>query len=450
MIEILFYVLLFGALFVAMGGIISSRVGYVTMPFLVAVILLIWFLPQASMVIGNVSAVPEFGQIILLLLAILSFGAVILGWKSANAPIQGPIGRMRQRRSQPLAVALAQMNEGRLRLLVTVFVGFALIVQVLIQLQPSEALLARQPTGLITILRFFSTVNPIALFLSFAYYLSRRSLVSLLLFVLGLSVYAPTILLSFKRAEIIELGVSLAFCLWAMRRYAIPRIVLPGILFSGLVVLFGVSEFRSRIGYTLTSSGTIERQLPSISEVAQIDWLEVITVNFGSNAYEYVNGVYFIQDLWTSGYIGLGRGLWNAMVKLWVPGQLIGADLKQSMYFDVPILDSALERFGLYWQTGTTSTGFPEIYSDWNIVGFVLFFFIGRRVGRAFRGGMEGDLAHACTYPPMATMLILSITHGGYIFFQILPLILAFYFAIRLMTSRRKTRQVSLIRGAGW
>ncbi|WP_108662127.1 hypothetical protein [Acuticoccus kandeliae] len=408
-------------------SVVASPVGYIKVPFLAGAILLAWFVPQAVATARAQSAVPAEGMVTLNLVALFSFLGMVAGWT-----IERPRRAGRGPGEAALRAALARADEGRLFLTVAVFVLFALGIQILIQLQPAAALTARQPSGPITILRLFASLNPVAFVLAFAYLLLRVHVVSVTLFLLSLLTFAAPILLAFKRSEIVELGLAGAYCLWAMRRLALPRLALPVLVIGGLVVLFGVSEMRTRGGYVAAASGGLSRQLPSMTELAAVDWPSVVTAKLGTVTDEYRNGAYFLASIQEEDTLGLGRMLWNKAVRSWVPAQIVGDEAKRALITDLPSFEDALDAEGAVWKTGTTVTGFPDAYLDWDVLSLFVFALSGWIAARAYHRGLAGDLSEAAIYPSLAALCVSAFTHSAYALVMAMPLLLAARAGIRI------------------
>ena len=211
MVEVLLLGLALSTILVILNSLKKSRKAYLTMPFLAALTIVYWMLPQALSVINSGTQPPLLAHSVFLMVVISSFAALVVGWSHSGASRQLRDTSIYSKTSPPARDTLARIPKSRLRATASVFVIFALTIQMLIQLQPPEALTARQPSGLITILKFLSAVNPLGIFLSFAFYSTYRSLYGLVIFMVSLACYQPAVMLSFKRVEIIELAFSLLF-----------------------------------------------------------------------------------------------------------------------------------------------------------------------------------------------------------------------------------------------
>lgn len=424
----LFLLLVGGCVAAAVHAYATRKIGYATVPFLSGAILLVWFAPQAAIALGA-PFLPQAGLRVLLLLAVLSFAGLLAGWSLGR---KGRFQPMASRSgSTPLREMIGRVGRARYQVVAGGFVAVALLIQALIQMQPEEVLLASQPTGLITILQFLSSINPVALFLALSNWLYRRSAVSSALLAFAALAYAAPVLLSFKRNEIIELAVTVAFCLWAMRRIAVPKFALPVMVVVGLAVMFGAAEIRHRAGYAVSADGSLERRAVSVHDIQEIDWPDVIQSAMSEEAYEVSNAIYVLEYLSTYRNLGFGTSFWNEFVRKWVPGQFVGADFKESLYFERLSIAVPLEMWGADYKRGTTATGFVEVYQDFDLAAALLFVLMGYIARRAYQRGLAGDVASAPVYPSMAILCVVSLTHGGYTFFLTLPVLLACQFAIR-------------------
>lgn len=418
---------------------ITDRVGYLNVPFLAATIVMVWYLPQGFIVLSN-KFVPEAGQLIIASMALLSLAAVIFGWKlgARKYYVAVPATANTRKSTTPLSYAVSKISSKRLYLVCVIFVFTAASVQFLISRQPPEALLARQPTGLIVILRTLSIVNPVALFLSFMLLLQKRNIFTIVLFFVVLTTFVGPILIKFKRNEMMELGVVVLFCLWSMRRFSVPRIAIPVFAVVGVFILFGASAVRQQTGYKLNTSGQLETEIVTIDTIKNIDWGDVLTDGAGGKAYEVTNGAYAVDYATKNELPTFGARFWNNFIFQWVPGQIVGYDLKNSLLLEINSSASALDDYGATWLEGTTFTGFTEIYLDFSYPSVFVFFLMAFFTRRNYDRGLCGDLGSAAVYGPMAILVMVSFTHGGYYFFLAMPLVLAMQFGIRLIVNQEK------------
>lgn len=414
---------------------------YLTPPVLAAGILLAWFVPQAMLSLND-DLIPARGTQMLLLMANLSFGSIWLGWVVGRRRSSVQVNAWREQPTADFAFAARKIGSPKYRLAALLFVGISIMVQLAIQMQPKDALTAAQPSGLVTILMFLASINPVALFLALSHFLVRRNVWSAGILLLGVLAYAAPILLSFKRNDLLELGAVILFVLWVFYRWSVPRLAIPILAVAGLVALFGVSEIRNMTGYKLVD-GEFQREFVDVSKLNEIDWSEVVSDRMGSRNDEFSNGAYAIDYITTFENPTFGAGLWNHFVRQWVPGQFVGSEFKNSLYIRQATTVEALEYFGARYQTGTTSTGFVAGYADFYLASAGVFILMSFICGRLWTAAANGSIEAGMVYMPVALLILQSLTHGMYAFFVVSPvfvIIYAFskwYFGGR----RRKIRQ---------
>lgn len=434
-------ILLFGliacAVAVFLSFLLGGRVGYLTVPVFASGAILGWFVPQALIAVDN-ELLPQRGVVAILTLAIASLICTVLGWRygpSSYRPAYTATGR---ERISPLDRTLSSVSQVRLYWLVGAVVAFATIIQLAILAQPTEALIARQPSGFITILRMFGAVNTIALFLAVVLLLHKRNLVTLALTLLALSCFAIPILVKFQRAEIIKCALAFLFAIWAMRGHSIPRIFLPVFAVLAIMVLFGAQSMRSASGFSVSSEGGIETELLSIDSVLETDWSDLIAEGLSQQSHEIKNGVYAIDYAMEHEIPTFGARFWNQFVHRWVPGQFIGQRIEQSLRLDVAGLRTMLASSDYEWQDGTTSTGFTDVFLDFSYLSVLIYFLIAFHARRAYERGLNGELSNAAIYPSLLVLCILSFTHSGYIYFLSLPVLIAAQIGIQATLGQRK------------
>ena len=422
---------------VLIRGIVMGPGYYLTPPVLSAAVLLGWFLPQAITTLNYASGVPENGVLLLLLSANLSFTGLLIGWSVGRGKLTP-----QQYRRVGIHLAIKQLRSGRYGFLAAAFVAVAALVQALTQLQPAEALSAQQPTGLITILMALWTLNPIALFLGITCFIVFRTKISFIVALIAIACYAAPILLHFKRNDILEFGAVILFSLWIVKNWSVPRLAIPVGFLVGLLLLFGVGEIRRASGYSLAADGSLERNAVTIETIAKIDWAGVIENAQLAND-EFMNGAFTMDYVSRYSSFGLGANLWNAFVQRWVPGQLVGDAVKQSMYITSFSSLDVLASYGQNWRVGTTSTGFPQGYKDFWFIAIVFYVAIGRICRHLYSRAVTGDIPAASVYMGTVLLGIPSFTHGTYSFFLALPLmIISYLFVERLIGDKRKAQAV--------
>lgn len=404
------------------------RGGYVTLPFLTSLMFLIWYLPQAWAILDHPNVDPSSAAR-LFFMSLLCFWAMVIGWSK---------GLGEWRRLTPL-----ELPASRLLVPVYAITLVALSMRVLIEMQPPEVRALGQWTGLITIMAFFASMSVVSMALSTVMVLKSRDPATLGVFGLNLAIYLPLIFIYFRRAEVFELALAIFLGLLFVKAFAVPRVLL--ILFGvvGFFFINGVGQLRALSGaYTLSVDGTIDARMPTLREVAAIDWLGVADRDETAHRSEVMNAVVGMEAVARHGQFTLGAQFWNRVVFAYVPGTLVGHEFKQSLMIGEDALEIAREQMFFERHTGTTATGFVQPYHDFWFLGCMVWWLTGHVMGLFMRHALNGSLVAFAAYASLIGSAVHVTTHFGYyLFSQSLLILLAILFVrVWLRRSRPGTR----------
>lgn len=410
MTELLFALNWMGVTAVLARGLLRPA-GYAEFPFLAAAAYATWYLPQASALLTDQS-LPSGSLATVLLLSLLAFGAIVAGW-SAAVYARRPLRRV-------------ELSSQRLVASAVVITLFSAAIQILIELQPAEARAAPQWTGTLTILAFLSRVGIVSLALSVLLVLERASMIRLGLLAGNLLLYAPEVLMYFRRADTLELALVFGLGLLFVRKAHIPRTAILCALLAGYFYVHGVGQLRALgQGYQVNAAGEIEARIPTLAEVAAIDWFA--PTNFASSAqpFEVRNAAYYAAAVETDGDFGLGMRLWDSLVFAYVPGQLIGFEVKQNLMSGVSLSDLALMEAGYETHTGTTSTGFVLAFADFWHFGCIAFFATALCLGRFYAAARDGRIDGQLLYMGTLVFGLHAVSHSSYYLLIFAPPVVA-------------------------
>jgi hypothetical protein len=409
----------------------ALRGGYVSLPFLTALMFLIWYLPQAWILFGQEAVLPE-SLARLFFMSLLCFWALVFGWRRGL--------RRKLRFAKPLELPVK-----RLLVPVSVITLFAIAMHALINLQPAEVRAMSQWSGPITILYFFSSVSVVSMALSTAMIMKRLRALTVLLFALNLSIYLPLIAIYFRRVEIFEFVLALLLGVLFVRRKAVPRTIIFAGALAGMFIVNGIGQLRALSGgYQITAAGEIEARLPALSEIAEIDWFATIDQSDAVYRLEAYNAAVGMEAITLYGSFTLGAQYWNKMVFAYVPGQIVGHQFKQSLFIGSSASSLASLTLGFEKHTGSTSTGFLDTYHDFWFLGCVIWWLIGFISGSFMRHALQGSLVGYILYAATIANSILSISHYGYYFF--VNSLLSIFAVLFLMQWLRRASGLSIRR----
>lgn len=405
---LLFYAVVALSLFFVGRGFFSGGPRYIELPTLFATVILFWVVPQLFSIRMSFPFLEE-PLITVYLMTVLSMLGTALGWS---------LGKVRGGRS-----SFRAPGKNTLFITTVVLTTIAGVTTLLIRDQ-GEGIGGAQ-TGIITILLFFNNVKIVALFLSFYLALRHRNRMSVVLVVINLLIYAPLILLYFRRRAMVELAVGIVLSLWFARRFLVPRTVVLAALPAAFLIMFAVGELRT---LALMDGGW---NYLSLADLSKINFLALTPIADDSLAPEMLNAVYLSQSADIYGGHTWGTNTWNRLVFQWVPGQIVGFDTKLSLMFEDSIAGVLETQLGYAMPRGTTRTGIADAYLELWYFGGLFFAATGYVMGKWWARGHRGDPWAMTFFVGGLAPALISITHYASYFFNTVLLFLLLIWLIR-------------------
>jgi len=392
MAELLFWANCFAVAAVLAGG-LMKRGGYIEYPFLAAATYAGWYLPQAYVLLDD-TTLPKNGLTLVLGMSLLCFAMIVHGWRAGGrgsrpwVPVEIPVRRL----IPPVAGLTA----------------FAALMRLLIELQPLEDRLRGAWTGPLTIIAFFATLGVVSLAFSFLLVYRQRTFATRALLIANLALYAPMVLILFRRSEIMELALVTLGTLWFVRRISVPRTAIIAAAIVAVFIINGIGHLRALGGaYQLSASGELERRIPTIDEILDIDWLSVIDFKTSLSRSETRNAVYYMATVDRLNEFSYGAELWNRFIFAYVPGQIVGYEFKRSLMVGSSLKELVLKEEGYKTHTGTTSTGFAHSFSDFWFLGAIFFWPVAFWLRIKFNSAQQGNIFSQVIY--LSTIVMLCI-----------------------------------------
>jgi hypothetical protein len=212
-----------------------------------------------------------------------------------------------------------------------------------------------------------------ALFFAFVANGVRSTWLTKLLIIVGIAYPLVQIVFLNRRSDIIWLTMAMLVSVYYYSRIRIPRpIVVAGVLLGILAIQFQ-AQFRS------SQEAGLAKYAQGISIGDKID--EVLTFTMTS---EIAAAAYTVRNVSETGQYQYGAMLWDAQVKQWVPGAIVGDSLKNSLRIFDRGRDSS-NRFGV-WDRGRffyiAPFGISDGFQQFGYLGFLLFGAMGYLFGR--------------------------------------------------------------------
>jgi hypothetical protein len=264
-------------------------------------------------------------------------------------------------------------------------------------------------TGPATIYLFLSQVINIAFAIFFLQTLKRPSILGIICTVVsGLPILS--IVLGGRRQVTMTFLIIIGLSLFLVRRYIPPRwIIVAGLLsITFLIPLFG--ELRGGF-WNLVFSGNWQDLLSSAQRA--------FNSQQKGDILELRNAALLIDAVIQTDTYGFGTGWWDAIIFQYVPGQIVGYGLKESLQFKVLDFDVLSTLYGYHIPLGTTLTGIGDSFMEFGYFGCLCFFILGYIFKNLWISSfyLKSTISRLL-YMGLVSPAMLALTHGIGRFFQ--------------------------------
>jgi hypothetical protein len=376
------------------------KTGPLRYPFLAALVVAGWFIPQAIGLTHDV-LLPEGGYALTMFYASACLVAVFLGDVLAK---------------RPASVAVVAYDERRLLIGAAVLSAVGLLAYSMIFRVDREVNEQGLTTGIVTILFFFSRLQYFGYGIALLLLLNRWSWPALAIVLIDLNSILGFVLFGGRRGPAVDIILITLCMLWFQRRILVPRLALIGGAAVAAIVVNSIGQYRSLVA-------TNER-LPTLEEFFTIDFLETFTQITQEGFFEVRNAITYIAATFETGNYNFGMGYWNSLVFSYIPAQFVGADLKAALMFDLP--DNAAEAYGYQGNPGATFTGFADSFIALSFLGVFVWGWIAAIFARWWHRANAGDWRAQLFYALSLATGLHAVTHGTEWFIAFLPQLFIF------------------------
>lgn len=390
-------------------------------PLLMTVVCAGWVMPQL-MGLYITDQVPPDALATTVIFVALCFVAAVWGFSSTHRVFR---------------MARWELSPSRLEIgaLLLMLFGFYFYQRVSELAAEAVALYGGFWTGRITIFVFFSTTLSIGFICALAANILRPTLLNRGMILFGVAMYLERIIVFGRREAAIELFTVLLLFLWRKYHWMPGRLAFFSAVVAGTFFVTSISEYRNlMINYeTHAWSGA------AFSDVISIDFLGAFTAGMNDPManLELKNAVFIIgaSDIRMS-FDG-GLSLWNHLVFSFVPAQIVGADLKAALMFDLPPTpQAAYEVYGHVAWAGATYTGFAIAFSSFWYFGAFVFFAIGYLMRCWTNAFLAGSTTGLIMLMMLTSQSLIAVTHLTHEFVSIFVSIAAFLMPVLLFARR--------------
>lgn len=368
-------------------------------PFLVSAVIAGWVLPQLiGLYLTDRVASDALNRTVVYIILCLLFG--VWGYSTTSTTY-----RMAKWEYAPQRLQIAAAG--------TMAVGALFQARFQALAAEATALYSGFWTGTITIYVFLASMFTIGFVLAIASYIQKPTFLNRAMIAFGLVSYLQRIVILGRREVAVELFVIVALFLWRKYGWAPSRLLFLGAIVGGMLFVQAAGVYRGLVlnAETYSWSGV------SLSQILEIEYWQIFTNNLTDSLanQELLNAVLSITATDIRLQLDWGVGLWNRFVFSFIPGQIVGHDLKQSLMFSQPNL--ALEVFNHIPWPGTTYTGFADSFRSFWYFGAFVFFAIGVIMKKWFIGAARGSLTAFIVLALITSQSLIAVTHNSYDFF---------------------------------
>lgn len=264
-------------------------------------------------------------------------------------------------------------------------------------------------SGLFVILKFFTSYLDYALFLILIIWVYQKRKMSVLLYAIILFILyleVDKLITSARRADIIQIVLTLLFFLVIAHRNKVYRIVrlmiiaffTVGFLMNSLVGAFRVRSLEKGMSFSENIEGLeIDVASATFSTKKDLYGLEIQNAIIGINSCDN----YGLMDH------DLGLFHWNGIIRNFIPKSLFGAEFKDDIMIDL----GTNPQLNKLTQSGSTMTGYFNTYHSFGFMGWLEFFLIAYIMGILWRK-MNHSLVSMVLYVSLITPFLHTITHS--------------------------------------
>jgi hypothetical protein len=203
-----------------------------------------------------------------------------------------------------------------------------------------------------------------------------------------------------RRQDLIEFLTIIMMAFWFQRNRCVPRPVMLAGLVLGALFVNSIGDYRAAAE---NADG------PSWDTVSRIDFVGNFSRLSEQGGAEVRNAVFNIAAVRRSMKFDLGLGHWNALIFSYVPAQIVGTALKQSLYLPLP--DPAYEEYLYTPPMGSTWTGLSDAFQSFWYFGALKFFLIAFVMQKLWLAAQGGNLTAQLLYMLMPVYALEAITH---------------------------------------
>lgn len=220
-------------------------------------------------------------------------------------------------------------------------------------------------SGPSTILLFLGGVIYIAFPIFLLYTLRQPRFINISMMILSAFPIVQAVLGGRRQPTVVFL-LTIGISFFLVKNYIPPRWVFIALIFMAALIIPVLGNLRGDF-WSMIFNGDWQ----SLSNSLQLNFDKVSK----GEILELRNAALLIDAADKTSVFGYGSGFWDSIVFQYVPGQIVGFDVKKSLQFGTSI--DLYTLYGYSTPSGTTPTGIGDSYSQFGYFGCLIFAAIG-------------------------------------------------------------------------
>jgi hypothetical protein len=244
---------------------------------------------------------------------------------------------------------------------------------------------------------------------------------------LGGLFYLDRIIVMGRRGTTAEFFFILILAFFFGKGRSLPRWVMLSVMIAMVLMMHSTGKYRSiaqNQGWNAPMHSQGIEFTENLVEIAQ---------NGGE---ELRNAVYMIETYDRTLNFDFGLNHWNDLVFNFVPAQLVGRELKESLM--IPLPNSVMEVFSYRAKTGSTNSGLVDSFGSFWYFGWVKFFIIGLVMKKIWSAAQRKSFVSQLLYMLLIVKVLHTVTHNTHWFVYPWVHMAGFLFPVLLWSRKKK------------
>lgn len=219
-------------------------------------------------------------------------------------------------------------------------------------------------TGPATILYFFGNLRYISAAIFLISFLKKRTTKNLFWLAFIMIPIFEVVIVHGRRTPTFTLLALVGVSIFFVKRLAPPRILIASVIFLGAFLIPLIGQMRGEFWSALfTGNLSLDIVLTGLDRIL-----------LKGDVLELRNGAMLLQASNQLQKFGFGTGYWSDIVFQYIPGQLVGYDIKQALQINFGVTQAdIINVFGTSFSAGTTKTGIGDSYAEFGYFGCLIF-----------------------------------------------------------------------------